>query len=265
MRNKGFTLIEVLVATTLMAVAIIPAALISMAAVMAAAEGDAWTMASNLARREMGIVSILPYADATLATGYNNLTSNYQGYKYNLRRQVTAVAGTTDLKQVAITVYPAGSTAKTLEIDTYVINNVTTGLGTGGGSVSPEGGSLSNTGAGSWSGGNRTRNVTAVSNTSPDGNITIVGVYIWRAAGTAFNLTSATMDAATVWTGTLAVPTSQPASPNVVLTASCIIGPSSSVASNTFVFSAAPAVGLVISTKYRMSDGTDSATYSFSR
>jgi len=255
---------------TLMAVVMIPAALISMSAVKTAAEGDAWTMASNLARRELGIVNVLPYADLTLAVGYNNLTSGYQGYKYDLRRQVTAVAGTTNLRQVAVTVYPAGNLQQTLRADTYVINNDTstgyvTGLGVGGGAVSPEGGSLSNTGAGSWSGGNRTRNVTTVTNTSANGNITIMGVSIWRAAGTAFNLTAVTMDATSVWTGTLAVPTSQPASPNVVMFASCIIGPSSSVTSNTFVFSASPTAGLVIYTKYRMSDGTDSATYSFNR
>jgi len=263
MRNKGFTLIEVIVTILVAAIAIIPASLICMKAVQAAAEGDAWTMASNLARRELGIVSALPFTDASLNVGTYSFPG-YLGYKYDLTRVVSVVAGTGNLKQVAVNVYPAGSTSKCLELDTYVINNVTTGLGTGGGSVSPEGNYLTAS-TGTYSNITHTWTITSMTNSSANGAITIMQVSIWRSAGASFNLTSATMDATTVWTGSLTIPTSQPVSPNVVLTASCIIGPSGTVTSNTFVFNASINTGQTIYIKYRMYDGTDSATFSYTR
>lgn len=267
MKNNGFTLIEVIVAMTLIAIVMIPAALISMSAVKAAADGDAWTMASNLARRELGVVSMLPYADLTLATGYNVLTSSYQGYRYDLRRQVTAVTGTTDLRRVAVTVYPAGSLAQILRVDTYVINNFSTGYSTLRATVSPEGGALTVTGA--FAGNNNTITINPMKNNSALGNIAVTGLYVWSTQ-TNRTLRSVTMDGVTVWTGNLTISASQPAQPNISLTnpnpivstASCVIGPLVSITTGTtFVFSGN--VTGVVSIKYRMSDGTDSATFTF--
>lgn len=267
-KTAGFTLIEVIVTVTIIAIMMIPAAMIVMECVRSAAYADSITQASNLARREIGIVNNLAYTDATLASGYNNLTSSYAGYNYDLRRQVSSVTdasgSTANLKKVAITVYPHGSSTKLTEADTYVINGVTSGAGSGGGTRSgTEAAALSITGGGFQD--PKLINV-GIRNTRTTGNITIIGMYMWQTSGSK-KLTVAVLSGnQTVYSGNLTLPNSKPASPNVIFQAANIVN-YSAVADTTANFTFNNAIGnnRWVYIIFVMSDGSQTGTYSWKR
>ena len=84
-----------------------------------------------LSELEFSTVNSISYTDLTLANGYNNLTSNYQGSGYDLRRQVSYDFGTDvsaqSLKRITITVYKTGSSTAIMSTVTLRENNVTYG------------------------------------------------------------------------------------------------------------------------------------------
>lgn len=267
-RVRGFTLIEVIVTVTVVAIAMIPAAMIVMECIRSAAYADSLTTAANLARREIGIVSNLAYNDATLASGYNNLASSYAGYNYDLRRQVSSVTDASgsmaNLKKVAITVYPHGSSAKLIEADTYVINGVTSGAGSGGGTKSgTEASALSITGGGFQD--PKLINV-GIRNTRTTGNITITGMYMWQTSGNKRLNIAVLSGNQTVYTGSLVLPNSKPASPNVILQAANIVN-YSAVPDTTANFTFNNAIGnnKWVYIIFVMSDGSQTGTYSWKR
>ena len=110
---RGFTLIEILVAVTIIAVVMTMSAAVVIEYIRESAVGDAFAVSASLARREIGIINTLSYSDPTLSIGYDHLTSPYiTGYPYELRRTVSAVTdasgSTSNLKQVKVVVYPIG-------------------------------------------------------------------------------------------------------------------------------------------------------------
>ncbi len=171
-RSKGFTLIEIITAIVLISIIMIPVALIMMEYVRSSAYADSFTTASNIARREMGIINNLSYSDPTLANGYDVTTQNYAGYNYDLKRTVSSVSGTTDnLRMVRVRVFPHGSTTGAVgDFATYVMN-VQYGGGAGNGQAKYF---VASNGVLSWT------QLSSVSlrNTSTSGVITMTGVIM---------------------------------------------------------------------------------------
>lgn len=142
MNKHGLTLIELIMAIVIMSIIMIPVALISIEYAKAAVYADSITTASNLASREMSIVNNLSYSDPTLVNGYDNITKNYAGYNFDLRRTVSVVPGSlNNLKLVRTRIFPGGSNEQLVEFATYVID-VMPGAGSAGGALGLEGDSF---------------------------------------------------------------------------------------------------------------------------
>ena len=81
------------------------------------------TMANNLARFEMEVVNNLPYANISNAN-----SSNYQGYAYNVYRNITYINGNAtsseSTKQITVQVKKANQSAVLLELNNYASKNV---------------------------------------------------------------------------------------------------------------------------------------------
>lgn len=185
MRLKGFTLIELITAIVLVAIIMIPVALIAMEYVRSVAYADSLTAAANLGQREMAIVNNLAYG--TLASAN---FQNYMGYNFDVARQVSPV---TIGKKVIVTVYPHGSTEKVTELATYVMN-VSFGLG---------GGSRASYFAASGGSFGSPTNLSGITlqNISTTDSITMIGVILTLSKNNA--LSSVTMDGLARYTGSL--------------------------------------------------------------
>ncbi|MDP3789402.1 MAG: prepilin-type N-terminal cleavage/methylation domain-containing protein [Candidatus Omnitrophota bacterium] len=195
-RERGFTLIEVITAITLMAIIMIPIALFAMEYVRSIAYNDSLSMATNLACREMAIVNTLSYTDPTLANGYDLTTQSYAGYGYNLRRTVNYLPGTSStVKRVRARIYPAGSTEQVTEFVTYVMN-IPAGAGSAGGASGNESDSfLAREGV--LARDQLTR--VTMRNTRTTGNITVTKVILTSSVNK--TLRSITMEGETRFTG----------------------------------------------------------------
>ena len=123
---KGFTLIEIITAVVLVAIIMIPLALMAMEYVRSIAYADSLTSAQGLARREMAIVNNLSYD--TLASGSY---PNYMGSNFDVSRQVSFATGFgSAVKKALVTVMPHGSAQKLIELAAYAMN---VSFGAGGG------------------------------------------------------------------------------------------------------------------------------------
>ncbi|MDD5436679.1 MAG: prepilin-type N-terminal cleavage/methylation domain-containing protein [Candidatus Omnitrophica bacterium] len=291
-RGRGFTLIEVIVAVTIVAIIMLPMTAIEIEYIREAAGGDAVAQALNLAKREIAIVNNLDFNDSTLRSGYDNLTTPYlAGYNFELRRTVSSVmdasGSMSNLKKVAVRVYPLGfgaaggcggsgcsgggggggcgggggetATNQMIEIDTYVMNNVEFGAGTAGGTISStEASALEITGTG-FSNNKSIRNI-PMRNARTTGNITVTAIYVWANVANR-TLTSVVMwGGMTVYSGVFNLPASRPASPNIILQPTCIINYSAAAdTSSSFTFSTNFSNGNVFNVVYKMSDGSEVA------
>lgn len=131
--KNGYSLVELIIAIALVAILIIPIALMFKDQVTATIYSGNINQAISLARLEMARINNLSYNDTTLADGYDNTTSDYDGYNFDLRRVVGYLAGTSDnLKEVAVTVSEGNSGAALLNLVTYKAD-VGYGFGSGGG------------------------------------------------------------------------------------------------------------------------------------
>ena len=291
-RVRGFTLIEVIVTVTIVGIIMLPIAATVIEYIRSGVVGDSIAVATNLAKREIGIINNLPYSDSTLNDGYDHVSSPYlAGYNFDLRRTVSLVTdasgSTSNLKKVVVKVYPTGfggtggcggggcggggcggggggttpGTDQFVEIDTYVINNVSFGAGSSGGTMSStEASALSITG-GSFSSKTVVANI-GMTNTRTTGNITVTAAYVWSNAGSRTLTTIVMWGSQTVYSGSLGLPTSKPASPNLTLQRTDIINYSATAdTANSFTFSTNFAKNDTFNVVYRMSDGTDTGTY----
>lgn len=109
MKKHGFTLIEIIVSITIAGIILLSVSMAYQQLVAGIINNASLAKALDLSRLEFSIVNSIDYTDATLAGGYNNLTSNYQSSGFNLRRIVTFEAGdalsTQSLKHITTIVY----------------------------------------------------------------------------------------------------------------------------------------------------------------
>lgn len=132
-RNKGFTLIELITAVVLLGIIVVPLAIMAVEFTRSTVTSRNLMVATGLTRLEMSKVNNLDYADASLADGYDSTTSGYEGHQYDVRRRVNYVADSeNNLKKVDINVYPAGESDFLIGLVTYVAD-VNFGAGSGGG------------------------------------------------------------------------------------------------------------------------------------
>ena len=211
-------------------------------------------VAEGLAKVEMAKINNLSYSDATLADGYDNTASNYEGYGYGLRRTVDDVAGWSgNLRQVQVRVFPSGeSSLHLVNLITYVAN-VSYGVGSGGGAIgSGEASSLVVSG-GSIS-GQDLQNVT-LENTSVD-PITITGITISFTGTPGIKFTTITMDSLERWSGTVSSGQTATFDTNFVLSASTVYA-------NTGLFEFSKNLSSVTSLVFIMDDTSETSSYSW--
>ena len=260
MNFRGFTLIEVITAIVLIAIIMIPVALIAMEYVRSIAYADSLTMSANLARREMGIVNNLNYTDPTLADGYDNTATNYDGYNFDLRRTVNYIVGTNNnLKRVRARVFPSGLTNQLIELATYVMN-VQTSAGSAGGALGNERDSfLASAGA-------LQRNQlyrATLRNTRTTGNITMTQVIMTSTVNK--TLRTINMGGEARFSGSTALvantPTTIDLQKNFIMNSNTTY---SGAAGGTFIFATGPNLTYTLTIIFVFYDGTQSAPYSWS-
>lgn len=116
-RRGGFSLVEIIIAITVLAVISIPLALIATEYIRAASSGDSLVTALNLARREIAVANSLNFSSVTSLT-----TNNYLGYNYDVQRTVAAIGSSGGLKRVIVKVFPNGSTTAIAQLVAYISN-----------------------------------------------------------------------------------------------------------------------------------------------
>lgn len=130
--ENSFTLIELIITIVVLGIVMIPVGLMSMEYVRGIAYSRDLTVIEGLAKLEMSKINNLDYNDATLANGYNNTSTNYEDYPYDLRRTVEEIGG---IKKVQVRVYLAGDGANQLiNLITYLAD-VSFGAGSGGSKI----------------------------------------------------------------------------------------------------------------------------------
>jgi len=203
--KSGLTLIELIMAIVLIGIIMVPAGLMCGEYIRGLAYSEDLGVAEGLAMTEMAKINNLAYGHATLADGYDNTTSSYEGYDLDLRREVDYVAGSSNnLKKVVVTVYEGGTVSTLVSLTTYVAD-VTFGSGSGGGGLAGgdadslviSGGSIS---------GKTLQNIT-LENLSGD-PVTITGATATFTGPGGIKVTEIEMDSLQRWSGNKASPAS---------------------------------------------------------
>jgi len=133
---KGFTIIEIIITIVLVGLVLIPLGFMATEYIRGTFYSRDLGAAEGLAKDELSKVNNLAFTDLTLADGYDNITGNYQGYPYDLRRSVNYVPGSNNaLKQVQIRIYLHGDLSKQLVSMVTYVANVPFGAGSGGSSI----------------------------------------------------------------------------------------------------------------------------------
>lgn len=135
-RSEAYSLMEMVVTIIVASIGILGIVLLLKQDVTSTRLSSNMAQAQGLIRLELAKINALDYDDATLADGYNNTTSNYEGSVLDLNRQVSYVFGNDStaesLKEIEITVAPHGgsmSTDKLANLITYRVDNVEFGSG----------------------------------------------------------------------------------------------------------------------------------------
>ncbi len=252
--KRGFTLIEMIITITLLGIILIPLGFMSAEYVRAIVYSRDLGVAESLAKVEMAKINNLSFSDITLADGYDNTTSNYEGYSYDLRRTADNVAGWSgDLRQVQVRVFPSGeSTIHLVNLITYIAN-VSFGAGSGGGTAGSGEASLLVVSGGNISGKNL-QDVT-LENTSSD-PITITGITISFTGTSGIKLKTITIDSLERWSGTASSGQTKTFDTNFVLSGSTIY-------SNTGLFEFSKNLSSVTSLVFIMNDASETSSYSW--
>jgi prepilin-type N-terminal cleavage/methylation domain-containing protein len=259
--RRGFTLIEVVITIVIWAILIIPIAYMVKEHIIGTARAGDIARAYNLARLEMAKVNNLSYSDGTLADGYNNTTTDYEGCGYDLNRAVSyANPPANTLKKVTVIVYESGTTNQLANLVTYVAN-VSVGAGSGG-AAAGGGGQADYLVVSSGNVSAKKLHQLTLQNTSATDTITISQVTVsWTSASPSkpASLTTITLDGVVRWSGT------QPTSGSTItLTSSFTLSAGTTYAhpghSNEFEFSQNISSATLI---FIMSDGSSTASYSW--
>lgn len=249
--KRGFTLIEIIITIVIWSVLIIPIAFMVKEHIIGAATASDIAAGYNLCRLEMSKVNNLSYSDATLADGYNNTTTNYEGYKYDLNRSVNyANSPANTLKKVTVTVYESGTTRQLANLVTYVAS-VSVGAGSGGDSASGGGQSDYLVISGGTVSANRLHSVD-MQNTSTTDAITVSQTTIsWANLkdDKPASLTTIEMNSVTRWSGT------QPTSGSTITLTTPFTLSANTTYTNTGIFTFSENVNSVTVT-FIMSDGS---------
>lgn len=127
LKNRGFTLVELIMTIVVVGIVAIPLSLLLSSHVQSVFDSGDYTIANNLARFEMEAVNNLAYADIVSA----NFT-NYQGYSYDIVRTVNYAQGSgsaaESLKRVVVQVRKSGDPTILVSLVTYIARNVRFGL-----------------------------------------------------------------------------------------------------------------------------------------
>ena len=108
MHNKAFTLIELIMTIVLIGIVVIPSSIFLIESMRGAFRAEDMMIAVNLARTELERINNLAYDHADIDDEGITPLPNYEGYNYDLSREVTFIDGDPDLKEIKIEVYPAG-------------------------------------------------------------------------------------------------------------------------------------------------------------
>ena len=129
MKRKAYTLVELIIAIVIAGIVLVSVANGYRMMVEAMVKSSNIAKAINLSENEFAIVNAISYTNATLANGYNNLTSNYQSSGFDLRRQVSYDSGTDataqSLKRITITIYKSGSGTPIISVVCLRAKNIT--------------------------------------------------------------------------------------------------------------------------------------------
>jgi len=250
---RGYTLIELIVSIVVLSIAITGIALLFLGDTEVSIYSKDLIQAENLARLEATKVENLSFSDVTLASGYNNTTTAYEGYPLDLNRQVAIVAGTSDnLKKVTISVYPTGTTEPLISVITYKAN-VAYGSGSGGGAPSTGGQADSLSVSGGTISGKNLSGIT-MENIGID-SITVTKAFVTFTGASGIKLKTINMDGAEKWAGTAS------SGVEITLDTTFVMSGSTSYGSCSFTFS--KNVSTVTVSYYEFSDASQSSSYAW--
>lgn len=202
--GQGFTLIELIITTVIMAIIMIIVALMIIEYFKASEQASSLCFSAQLAKREAAIIDALDFSDPTLVNGYTSLISNYAGSRFDLRRTIAPGTrtpyGSIYLRPIKIELYPNGSSVATTMYNMYAMD-VKTGAGSGGGALDQEIASLRVT----VQSNGKKKNSLALDfqNVRTNGNITITALKMSCSAP--MTVTSITMNGDIRWTGSVTV------------------------------------------------------------
>jgi len=256
--KKAITLIELIITIVLISIFILPTAKLFQQAIETLNYCNNSAMANNLLRMEMSVINNLAYSDPTLSDGYNNTETDYQGYGFILRRQVSIVADTTNaIKMVLVSVLRPAGNEVIVQAATYVGQNIVFGPASGGGVPSSGGQADYLTVSGGSISGSNLQNIT-LANTDTSA-ITITGLIVTFTGQKGIKFQSVIMDSAVRWDGNSASPITvdftDDGKNDFTLAASTTY-------SNTATFSFSKNLS-TISVIFIMSDGTETTAYNW--
>ncbi|MDD5496642.1 MAG: prepilin-type N-terminal cleavage/methylation domain-containing protein [Candidatus Omnitrophica bacterium] len=119
-RQRGFTLVEILLTLLVVSIIMIPFGLMMMEYVRSIGHSNIMVAAGNLAEREMAIVNSKTHLDAG-SPGDPRITffPNYAGYNYDLQRSIEQAGREPKLVKIEITAYLHGSDEQIVKLIAY--------------------------------------------------------------------------------------------------------------------------------------------------
>lgn len=208
-QQQGFTLIELVITIALLGIILIPLGLISLEFMWGIVHSRDSGIAQGLAKIEMAKINNLIIdnpSDPTLAVGYDNITTNYDGlgYPYGVRRSISN-GPVANLKQIQVRVYPSSDTSQNFLVNliTYLAD-IPFGAGSGTGAAGAIAANALVVSGGNISGENL-RNVT-LQNVDPTNTITITGVIVSFKGASGIKFRRITFNKAEGWSGNASSP-----------------------------------------------------------
>jgi prepilin-type N-terminal cleavage/methylation domain-containing protein len=131
MKNKGYTLIELVVAMVVLGILVLAVAKVFQPMIQLIGYNTKLSRAVQLSAREFSIVNSLQYTDAAISNGTNLLQTNLLNSGLDVRRQVSydfgSDASTQSLKRITVIIYATGATTPMMTTVTLRAKNVSFG------------------------------------------------------------------------------------------------------------------------------------------
>ncbi len=264
-KKRGFVLIELIITITLMGIIMVPLGIMSMEFMRGIVYSRDSGVVDGLAKVEMAKINNLVFGDTTLADGYDNTATNYEGYPYDLRRIVNfANPPANTLKKVQVRIYPSGNIITPLLNTITYRADVSYGAGSGSGSAGSiaanflemTGGNIYNSGS-----AHQLINVT-MQNISPSLSITITAAEVSFTGASGIKLQKITINAVdgtrSRWSGSR----SSPAGP-LSLSPTTTLAAGTSYSNPVLLDFNNKRLDTVESLVFTMSDGSTTTDYSW--